>query len=144
MLVICSNCEARLQLDESKIPSQTFKARCPKCQAGIDVRPPAVNADANAMSLPEEMTPPSPAISPFQRPTVAAPFKPDEQENAELSNQSESMASEVAKLLAAALRHSESGSTKIAPEKRPSWDRRKALVCSSPGCRESVARGLVT
>jgi len=145
MLVICSNCEARLQLDESKIPSQTFKVRCPKCQAGIDVRPPAGSAGADAVALPADMTPPSPQVSPFQRPIVAAPFKPAEKTNTEVANQGESMSSsEVAKLLAAALRQSELASVKIAPEKRPIWDRRKALVCTNPDHREAIAKGLVT
>jgi len=144
MLVICTSCEARLQLDESKIPSQTFKVRCPKCQAGIDVRPPA-GSEETATALPADMTPPSPKVSPFQRPVAAAPFKPAEKQTGESSSQGDVMnASEVAKLLAAALRQSELSATKIAPEKRPIWDRRKALVCTSPEHREAIANGLAS
>jgi CheY-like chemotaxis protein len=48
----------------------------------------------------------------------------------------------IAKLLAEALRHADSGSTGNRGRKRPAWDRRKALVCTAPEHRETVARSL--
>lgn len=144
MLVICSNCEVRLQLDESKIPSQAFKVRCPKCQSAIDVKSSTPDADAGAMTFPAEMTPPAPAVSSaFQRPLAAAPFKPSERDEAEASRQKDSASiSEVAKLLAAALRQNEPVSARPNAERRP-WSRRKALVCSNAENREAIAKGLV-
>jgi len=143
MLVICSNCEVRLQLDESKIPSQAFKVRCPKCQAAIDVKSSTPDADAAVMSFPPEMTPPSPAVSAFQRPIVAAPFKAPDRGESEASTQKDSASiSEVAKLLAAALRQNEPLSAKSGAERGP-WNRRKALVCTSSENSEAVAKGLV-
>ncbi len=41
MVLICSKCEARLQLDEAKAPSRPFTVRCPKCQDAINVQPPS-------------------------------------------------------------------------------------------------------
>ena len=38
MVLICPKCEARLQLDEAKAPSQPFKVRCPKCQTSVSVQ----------------------------------------------------------------------------------------------------------
>lgn len=145
MLVICSKCEARLQLDESKIPSQLFKVRCPKCQASINVKPStaAEAAAADPKSLPAEMNPPSSQISPFQPPIVAAPFKPAEVSNTPEPKQSDLDSNAVAKLLAAALRHNEIGPEKKRAEKRPVWDRRKALVCTDPAHRVEVANGLL-
>lgn len=140
MLVICSNCETKLQFDESKIPPQTFKVRCPKCQAGISVKSTTPNADAGLKSLPADMTPPA-KVSPFQRPIAAAQFK-REPEAAESPAKDSLISSEIAKLLAAALRQTEPA--KASPERRPSWDRRKALVCTSTDNSEAIANGLVT
>ena len=139
MLVICSHCEARLQLDESKIPSQTFKVRCPKCQGSIDVKSATPNADAGVKPLPADMTPPA-QVSPFQRPIAAAKFKP-EPEAAAPPAQDPLVSSDLAKLLAAALRQIEPA--KVNPDRRPVWDRRKALVCTSSANSEAVANGLV-
>jgi CheY-like chemotaxis protein len=44
---------------------------------------------------------------------------------------------DIAKLLAAALQHSDRRDSPAG--KRPSWDKRKALVCASPAYRESIA-----
>lgn len=145
MLVICSSCEARLQLDETKIPSQLFKVRCPKCQASIEVKPSRSDAEAdsaNAKSLPAEMNPASNEVSPFQPPIVAAQFKPAEPPNATLPGQSESV-NDVVKLLAEALRQNEIASAKPVGPARPAWARRKALVCTGPDQRDTVANGLV-
>lgn len=140
MLVICSNCEVRLQLDENKIPSQAFKVRCPKCQAAIEVKSSTPDADAAAKTFPAEMTPPAPAVSAFHRPIAAAPFKPSDGAAGEVSTQNDSAAvSEVARLLAAALRQNEP----LSRAERGPWSRRKALVCTNSENREAVAKGLV-
>lgn len=145
MLVICSNCEARLQLDESKIPPKAFKVRCPKCQSSIDIKFPGSAAEAaneKATSLPPDMTPPSPSVSLFERPAVAAPFKTDDtatdpKPDAKLDS------NEVVRFLVQALRQDEGHSLKSAAGKRPSWERRKALVCSNENISEIVASALV-
>lgn len=139
MLVICPNCETRLQLDESKIPSQAFKVRCPKCQGGIDVKSATPDAEAGTTPIPADMTPPA-RVSPFERPVAAAKFKP-EPAAAESSAQDPLVSSDLAKLLAAALRQNEPA--KANPAGRPAWDRRKALVCTSPENSEVIAKGLV-
>lgn len=147
MLVICSNCQARLQLDESKIPSQLFKVRCPKCQASIEVQPSGSDADAafaNAKPLPAELTPASTEISPFKPPIVAAQFKPAEAvKPPEPSQGDPGSTNEVIKLLAEALRQNEAASVKTVGPGRAASERRKALVCTSPDHRETVANGLV-
>jgi len=136
-----------LQLDESKIPSQLFKVRCPKCQASIEVRPSGLHADAasaNVKSLPNEMTPASTEISPFKPPIVAAQFKPAEAAKPPEPSQSESgSTNDVIKLLAEALRQNQTASLKTAGPGRAAWERRKALVCTNPDHRETVANGLI-
>ena len=140
MLVICSNCKARLQLDEGKIPSHAFKVRCPKCQGGIDVKSSVAEVDATA-PLASEMTPMTELASAFERPPVAAPFKAPRVE-ATSQEISPEPSSEVAKLLSELLRHKDQAIIKTGPAKRPTWDRRKALVCTDPIYREIVASGL--
>lgn len=139
MRVTCSNCEARLQLDESKIPSHAFKVKCPKCQSPIAIQ--SSDDGANALSLPAEMTPPSP-VSPFERPAAAARFQPAGGANQTEAKKESAAPSEVVKLLADVLRQSESGPQITAAKKRPSWDRRKALICTEEKYSAAIANGL--
>lgn len=141
MLVICSNCKARLQLDEGKIPPHAFKVRCPKCQGGIDVKNSLEESDTAAtMSLPAEMTP-TQSASPFERPPVAAPFNAPTVESP-AADASNSVSSELAKLFSELVRQKDETFTKSGLSRRPAWDRRKALVCTEPAQRDSVANGL--
>src|SRR5688572_13529487 len=143
MLVICSNCNTRLQLDESKIPSKVSKARCPKCQGTVELKGSSPTDSDQHVSLPEDMTPPSPAISPFEKPPTAAPFKPAEGVS-DASQSTPNGFSDFAKLLADLLREKDPVAAKTGPPKRPVWDKRKALVCTDTPQRQAVAEGLAT
>lgn len=142
MVLICSKCEARLQLDEAKAPSRPFTVRCPKCQGAIYVQPASTSDDAAAQEV--QLKPSAPAItdrSAFERPVSAPPFKV-EMEDASASSASPASATGlegVAKLLAAALSQADTASTRSRGRKRPAWDRRKILVCASPAYREAIA-----
>src|SRR5712692_10437387 len=75
MVLICSKCEARLQLDEAKAPSRPFTVRCPKCQDTINVQPPG-SSDTTAEE--GQLKHGSPVVADraaFERPASAAPFK---------------------------------------------------------------------
>jgi predicted Zn finger-like uncharacterized protein len=140
MLVICSNCKARLQLDESKLPPHAFKLRCPKCQGRIEIKAAAPSDnDSSGLTFPVEMTPSSTQDFPFERPPIAAPFKTVKAE----PQVAETSANDVMKLLAEILRHGDTGAPKSAALKRPAWNRRKALVCVSSERSEEIANGLV-
>src|SRR2546423_7730327 len=136
MRVTCSNCEARLQLDESKIPPHAFKVKCPKCQSAITIR----SAQTDAMNLPPEMTPPATDASPFERPAAAARFEPDAANTATADNSTNTP--DVVKILADVLRQHNAGGTAVAQKKRAAWDRRKALVCTDEQYRDVIANGL--
>jgi predicted Zn finger-like uncharacterized protein len=140
MLVICANCKARLQLDEGKIPPHAFKVRCPKCQASIEVNSAAVEGDVRgSRALPPDVVPPTQPISAFERPPVAAPFKPAAAETAPTGETPAIVATDVAKLLAELL------SQRTAPTsaaKLPAWARRKALICTDESHRAVIANGL--
>ena len=141
MVLICPKCEARLQLDEAKAPTRPFSVRCPKCQTSVNVQAPP------APSAPEDMdmsVKPTQTTSLFERPISAPPFKAD-RENSDPASTTESTPAGldgIAKLLAEALRHADSGSAANRGRKRPAWDRRKALVCASPAYRETIAGSL--
>ena len=141
MLVICSNCKARLQLDESKIPSNVSKARCPKCQASVEIKVSSVMDSEMHVSLPADMTPPSPTVSAFERPPAAAPFKQAEATDANQSTPNGY--ADIAKILVDLLRQKDSVAAPGVGPKRPAWDRRKALICTDAERRQTIAEGLV-
>ena len=142
MLVICSNCKTRLQLDESKIPSNVSKARCPKCQGSVEIRVSSATDSDLHVSLPADMTPPSPPVSPFEKPPIAAPFK--QPEVADASQSTPNGYADFAKVLADLLRQKDPIAAKTAGPTRPAWDRRKALVCTDTPHRHPIAEGLAS
>src|SRR5262245_10888273 len=142
MVLTCSKCEARLQLDEAKAPARPFTVRCPKCQGAINVQPGASSEQTGAVensNAPAASTPPS-----FERQVSAPAFHPKTVESSESSGDASSPGLDaVAKLLAAALQQADTGASKGRRRKRPAWDRRKVLVCASPAYREAIAISLV-
>jgi len=141
MVLICPQCNARLQLDDAKAPSRPFSVRCPKCQASVNHAPAATpetttTAPATAPKASIEVT-----ATAFERPTSAPPFKPTQESRPVSAEENAPGLSEIAKLLAEALQHSDrhAGTSR----KRPAWDRRKVLVCASPAYRETIAESLV-
>lgn len=146
MVLICSKCEARLQLDEAKTPSRPFTVRCPKCQTSVSVQP---TSGASAAPATAEGAIASDADPPQQRPLferpVSAPlFRPDPDNSSAVSVPEGAVPglNDLAKLLAEAMRQSEGASLKGRGRSRPAWDRRKVLVCASPAYREVIARPL--
>ncbi len=72
----CSQCSARIQIDDSKVPDKPFKVKCPKCQAVITLpgrtaevavppapQAPAPASDAAASAPAPAYVPPAPAPS---------------------------------------------------------------------------------
>jgi predicted Zn finger-like uncharacterized protein len=145
MVLTCSQCNARLQLDDAKAPSRAFSVRCPKCQASISVQAPAP-AVTETEPPTAHVTDPSEATlstssGPFARPDSAPRFnvEAEKHEAAGVADSSGGIG-DIAKLLAEALRHTDSRPS--TGRSRPAWDRRKALVCSSPAYREVIAESL--
>jgi ActR/RegA family two-component response regulator len=147
MVLICSKCEARLQLDEAKAPTRPFTVRCPKCQASVNVQP--ATATTVEAGTPDAGTSPdgAPGRTFFERPATAPRFTPPP-EDSETASVGQAGAlpglNDLAKLLAEAMRQTDAV---VAPSRgriRPAWDRRKVLVCASPAYREVIARPLAT
>src|SRR5882724_3108562 len=71
MTLTCSNCQARLQLDDAKAPTGRFTVRCPKCQTAIKVG--TTSPSGESMMTDPAMQ----SSSGFTRPIAAARFNPD-------------------------------------------------------------------
>lgn len=147
MIVICSSCSTRLQLDEAKLPSRPFTIRCPKCQNIINGQPPAAPAgaaDQSALAVGE-----SPALENvrYKQPTAAPAYKLEFPVDSEkihpspVSPPADDAAADLARLLAELLQRSAPGAK---AEARASgllaWERSRALVCVPAVRREMVAR----
>jgi ActR/RegA family two-component response regulator len=144
MVLICSKCEARLQLDETKAPTGPFTVRCPKCQTAVNVPGTAASAEP---ATPEAAisSEASPALNrlTFERPATAPRFgTAAELETTPVSQSGPTGLNDLTKLLADAIRQSEAHASAGRGRSRPAWDRRKVLVCASPAYREVIARPL--
>jgi ActR/RegA family two-component response regulator len=137
MVVICTKCEARLQLEEAKTPTHPFTVRCPKCQTSVNVQPAIAAGEGDISAEPIQ------SRSPFERPATAPRFTPEES-GATSAGQGGATPglNDLAKLLAEAMRQSEGVVAVGRGRSRPAWDRRKVLICASPAYREVIARPL--
>jgi len=145
MVLICPKCEARLQLDETKAPSRPFTVRCPKCQTPVNVQASVASIEMS----PSETAQSSalldvPARATFERPASAPPFNGEGDAPVPAAPASAAGLSDLAKLMAEALRQADGGLPIGRGKKRPAWDRRKALVCATPAHRQTIARSLVS
>ena len=144
MIVLCSQCTTRLQLDDAKVPTRPFTVRCPKCQSIIQAQPPSAPAEQGALSVGG-----SPATEGGRfNPQAAAPaFKADEASGESgmdaPANQSPVAADELARLLAGLLQQGATPAAKKQAAARLKWEHRRALVCATPPRRETIGRALV-
>ena len=127
MVLICSKCEARLQLDEAKAPSRPFTVRCPKCQTSVNVQSATPTTAEPATSDPVTAPDTSQSFSraSFERPVTAPRFTPTGEES-ETTSASQTGAlpglNELAKLLAEAMRQCDRGRcAQLQGIIRPAW-----------------------
>jgi predicted Zn finger-like uncharacterized protein len=150
MIVICSSCSTRLQLDEAKLPARPFTIRCPKCQNIINGQPPAAAvgpADQSALAVGN-----APALENvrYRQPKAAPAFKletSEEDEDIETLARPKAAAGEndLARLLADLLQRGGAPADRAEPRgpgRLLSWgrERMRALVCVPVARRENVAR----
>lgn len=143
MIVVCTNCSMRLQVDDAKVPARAFTVRCPKCQSVINAQPPASEAIHSALSNVD-----SPATEhPRLDRDLAPVFKLDEMAEPEaksehLPDAANSSANDVLRLLATLMQRAASNGEKPLEAKRLAWERHRVLVCVEPEHRQAVARKL--
>ena len=133
MIIICQKCSTRLQIDDGKSPQRPFNVRCPKCSSTVSSGPvnPAMEQSALAVGG-------SPATDhPRFEPSTARAYQPAETSGADVTPSNDDAVRALMELLS-------KNSTRNTddPSARPSWDKRKALVCASESLREGVARKL--
>ena len=137
MTLICPQCQARLQLEDSKTPSGPFTVRCPKCQAPVKLQP---LAGANENSSFETTRNPAGG---FQLERQLAPrFSLDGDEAIPFAEaRGTTDFSGVAKLLAEALQNADELAGGQRKRKRKM---RKVMVCAAPDYQDEAARALAS
>lgn len=141
MIITCQNCTCRFRIDEAKVPAGSFTVSCPKCQTTVNSTATSDAQESSALAVGKS---PSTSNPRFQRSVPAPLFKlSSAPAGDELSTEPAKLASPGANELAMSL------ISLLKPEKsnrvsqlRPSWDRRRVLVCTAVEHRERIAIGL--
>jgi predicted Zn finger-like uncharacterized protein len=132
MIIVCPKCSTRLQIDDEKSPNRPFNVRCPKCSNSISSGPANPATEQSALALGG-----SPATDhPRFEPSTARAYEPATPAVAG-GPASDDTVRMLFELLAKGSNQNADNS-----KARPSWDKRKALVCTSEPYRELVARKL--
>jgi predicted Zn finger-like uncharacterized protein len=145
MIVVCSQCTTRLQLDDAKIPSRPFTVRCPKCQSIIHGQP-AANSTGQQSALGVGDTP---ALDNVRfNPLMAAPvFRPEEATGGDevkaYGGAPPAEPNDFVRALLELLQQGAPAAMKQRSAMRLSWEYRRALVCVAPARREAIGRALV-
>ncbi|HEX8634499.1 MAG TPA: zinc-ribbon domain-containing protein [Pyrinomonadaceae bacterium] len=142
MVIICQQCSARLQLDDTKVPARSFTVRCPKCQHMISAQPPAPTTGEQGATALSGST--SASNSRFERPRPAPAYKPDEEAAAAPQDAATADREEAAQLLASLFQRAMGAATGASPKSMQRGEgHRRALICASDEHRFAVARALV-
>jgi predicted Zn finger-like uncharacterized protein len=130
MIIVCQKCSTRLQVDDEKSPQRPFNVRCPKCNSTVSSGPANPVTEQSAVAVGG-----SPATdhrrlehSPARAFEPVVPSEP-------VSN--DDTVRMIVDLLSKGTAQKNDN-----PMARPSWDKRKALVCTSEAYRDVVARKL--
>ena len=134
MIIVCPKCATRLQLDQEKSPNRPFNVRCPKCSATISSSGASPAVEQSALAVGGS---PSTDHPRFEQPTARV-FEP----TANTAPAVEAGSANEALQMLAELLAKGSGREAQDPGARPSWNKRKALVCASETYREPVAKRL--
>src|SRR4030095_15091259 len=51
MIIVCSKCSTRLQIDDEKSPNRPFNIRCPKCSNTISAGPASPATEQSALAV---------------------------------------------------------------------------------------------
>jgi predicted Zn finger-like uncharacterized protein len=130
MIIVCSKCSTRLQIDDEKSPNRPFNVRCPKCSNTISAGPSSPATEQSALAVGG-----SPATDhPRFEPSTARAYEPSAPAVASGPETNDETVRKLFELLAKGNNQNSDNSTA-----RPSWDKRKALVCTSEPYRELVA-----
>lgn len=133
MIIVCSKCSTRLQIDDEKSPNRPFNVRCPKCSNTINAGPANPATEQSALAVGGSPATDHPR---FEQSTARA-YEPSTPSVAVGPATNDETVRTLFELLAKGTSQNSDN-----PTARPAWDKRKALVCTSEPYREAVARKL--
>jgi len=138
MIITCQNCECRFRVDETKAPSGNFTVACPKCQTSTSA---SISSDTRESAATAVGASPSTSHPRFQRATPAPLFRGSEKDEpgGENFQATPHGANDLALSLLSLLKPEKTDRAAVA---RPSWDRRRALVCTAAEYQEIIGHGL--
>ena len=130
MIIVCQKCSTRLQVDDDKSPQRPFNVRCPKCNSTVSSGPSNPATEQSALAVGG-----SPATDhPRFEQSTARTYEP--------VVTSEATPGDDAVRMLMDLLSKGTAQKNDNPTARPSWDKRKALVCTSETYRDVIARKL--
>ena len=133
MIIVCPKCSTRLQIDEEKSPNRPFNVRCPKCSHTISSGPASPATEQSALAVGGSPSTDHPRFEP----STARAYEPAAPAPANGPGATDDSVRTLLDLLSkGGVQNGDS------PTARPSWDKRKALVCTSEPYRETIARKL--
>ncbi len=137
MIIVCQKCSARLQVDETRITSQAFTVRCPKCDSSMDAGTsnPAVEQSGVAIGFS-----PSTGDPRLEQKHSPAPLF-ELESSGQPTNTGASAIERLAELLSG-LMSQPANTFRGSQNARPAWNPRRALVCVQEEMREATARYL--
>ncbi len=133
MIIVCQKCTTRLQVDEEKSPQRPFNVRCPKCNSTVSSEAASPATEQSALNVGGSPSTEHPRFEPSTARTYESATESSSNEPV-ITDQSVRMLVDL--LSKGGVRSDEN------PNARPSWDKRKALVCASETYRDLVARKL--
>jgi len=133
MIIVCSKCSTRLQIDDEKSPNRPFNVRCPKCNSTISAGPASPATEQSALAVGGSPATDHPR---FEQSTARA-YEPSTQSFTGGPATNDDAVRMLFELLSKGTNQNSDN-----PQARPAWDKRKALVCTSEPYRELVARKL--
>jgi predicted Zn finger-like uncharacterized protein len=138
MIIVCQQCTSRFRIDDAKTPSGGFTVSCPKCQATLTAGAAPAVRESGALAPGR-----SPATAPprFEKSMPAPQFSLSSKSGETEAPEAASSAGldKLATILISLLKSESNDRTTLS---RPSWDRRRALVCVAEKRREQVAGNL--
>jgi len=137
MIVVCPDCAFQIQANGPDTSTRSDSLRCPKCNTSVTSGTVSPASEKSALAVGNS---PSTEQSRFKARVPAPLFELGRDKVAEKASPSLPL-DEMNRLLANLLSHKGSSGT-VAPDSRPSWNLRKALVCTSEQHRETIGRQL--
>jgi predicted Zn finger-like uncharacterized protein len=141
MIIVCQRCTSRFQVDDAKIPAGPFTVRCPKCHETVSSSAELTTYDKGAFSIGKS---PASSSGKYERSVPAPLFRAsssaiDDEAFVEPTKSLPGAGDQARALLSSLLETDESAHKS---KTRPSWNRRRVLVCTAPVHRETIASGL--